>query len=171
MWAHGACACAGAVARLRRADLGQQRQSRSTQGSLRCVGLAQGERRSRLRRQSPSSTVEHEGSQVASCRTWVRSTKTGASGGARARVLCTRSARLRGALEQAAASEAAGTRANDAGMWRAEARGSERGRGGVAVPGAPARGWELRATSIPKLTRERGASAVCARLAAWPARL
>ena len=79
------------------------------------------------------------------------------------RVLCTRSARLRGALEQAAASEAAHLRMmQGGGVRRHAARKEDATR--VAVPGAPARGWELRATSIPKLTRERGASAVCARL-------
>ena len=48
------------------------------------------------------------------------------------------------------------TLANDAGRWCAEARVSERGRDGVAVPGAPARGWEERAAPIPKLAQARG---------------
>ena len=38
----------------------------------------------------------------------------------------------------------------------AEARGSEKERGGLAVPGAPARGWEERAAPIPKLAQARG---------------
>jgi hypothetical protein len=39
-----------------------------------------------------------------------------------------------------------------------EARRSERGRDGLAVPGAPGRGWEERAAPIAKLAQARGGS-------------
>ena len=48
-------------------------------------GLRKEKRRSRPRWQSPTSTVGHERSQVASCGTRVRCAKMGDSGGARAR--------------------------------------------------------------------------------------
>ena len=70
-------------------------------------GARKEKRRSRPKRQSPRSTVGHEGSQSGELRDLcVRCAKTGASGGARARCCACAHARLRGALEKAAASEA-----------------------------------------------------------------
>ena len=91
-------------------------------------------RRSRPRRQSPTSTVGHEGSQVASCGTWVRCAKTGDSAGARARCCACAHARLRGALEKAAASEATRLRMMQGGGVRRRAARKE-----------DATGWPCRA--------------------------
>jgi hypothetical protein len=136
VWAQEACACAGAVARLRRTALGQQRQVRTTGGSLRCVGPAQGGKGAQGRggRVPPPQSVGHEGSQVASCGTWMQCAKTGASAGARARCCACAHARLRGALEKAAASEATRLRMMQGGGVRRRAARKE-----------DATGWPCRA--------------------------
>jgi hypothetical protein len=134
VWAQRACACALAVARLHNTALGQQRKVRTTGGSLKCVGPRKEKRRSRPRRQSPTSTMGHEGSQVASCGTWMQCAKTGASAGARARCCACAHARLRGALEKAAASEATRLRMMQGGGVRRHAARKE-----------DAAGWPCRA--------------------------
>ena len=113
---------------LRRAALGQQRQVRSTGGSLKCVGPAQGEKALKAKAAEShlhSWSVAHEGSQVASCGTCVRCAKTGDSDGARARCCACAHARLRGALEQAAASEATRLRMMQGGGVRRRAARKE----------------------------------------------